>query len=71
MKNQDWAAIRNSLAGGLSDEESRIIELLIDGKTMLEIGQILDQHRSMIWRKMQKIKKRNRERLSTAAPPRA
>ncbi len=70
MKSQDWAAIRNSLTGSLSDEESRIIELLIDGKTMVEIGQVIDQHRSMVWRKMEKVKKRSRERLSTVTPPR-
>ena len=35
-----------------------IIDLLIERKTMAEIGEILGQHRSMIWRKMQKIKKR-------------
>jgi DNA-binding CsgD family transcriptional regulator len=58
MRKHDWAATRKSLAGKLTDEEARIVDMLIEGKSTVEIGRILDQHRSMIWRKTQRIKKR-------------
>jgi len=59
MKGTDWVAIKSRLAGKLSDDESRIVELLIQGKTMAAAGQILGQHRSMVWRKMQRVKERS------------
>ena len=58
MAAQDWTTLRTSLAGKLSEEESRIIDLLISGKSTVEIGRLLGQHRSMVWRKLQKIRKR-------------
>lgn len=57
MATQDWPALKASLAGKLSDEEARILDLLADGKSTVEIGRVLGQHRSMIWRKVQRIKK--------------
>ena len=59
MKRPDWVTIKNRLAGRMSDDEFRIVELLIKGKTMVEVGQILGMHRSMVWRRMQRIKDRS------------
>jgi DNA-binding CsgD family transcriptional regulator len=58
MNKDDWIATKRSLSGKLSDEELRIVDMLIDGKTQPEIGRVLGQHRSMVWRKTQRIKKR-------------
>lgn len=58
MAAQDWAALRARLAGRLSDEDTQIVDLLVEGKSTVEIGHVLGQHRSMVWRKMQRIKKR-------------
>jgi hypothetical protein len=58
MTNRDWAAVKTILGSKLSEEESRIIDLLISGKSTVEVGRLLGQHRSMIWRKVEKIQKR-------------
>ena len=58
MKPAEWAIIKSRPASTLSDEESKIVDLLIAGKSTVEIGKILGQHRSMVWRKLQKIRKR-------------
>lgn len=58
MSKQDWAALKALQAGSFSEEESRIVDLLIAGKSTVEIGRILRQHRSMVWRKIERIKKR-------------
>lgn len=42
----------------LLKEEQRIVDMLAAKKTMPDIGKALGQHRSMIWRKVQKIKVR-------------
>jgi DNA-binding NarL/FixJ family response regulator len=53
----DWADARLRLTS-LTEEEQLIVNMLIDGKTLPDIGKALGQHRSMIWRKVEKIKKR-------------
>jgi hypothetical protein len=53
----NWAEARTKLTA-LTDEELRIVEMLAERKTMPDIGKTLGQHRSMIWRKVQKLKKR-------------
>ena len=58
MSKHDWAKTKQSLAGKLSAEEVCIVDMLIDRKSTVEIGRILGQHRSMVWRKMQRLKKR-------------
>jgi hypothetical protein len=57
-RKDDWAKIRDTCAGHLTEEETRIVAALADGKTMPEIGRLLGQHRSMIWRKTKKIERR-------------
>ena len=57
-KKAEWETIRLQLAGRLSDEERRIVDALAEGKTMPEVAQLLGQHRSMIWRKAEKIRAR-------------
>jgi len=57
-KKAEWETIRSQLVGQLSDEEQRIVDALADGKTMPEVAQMLGQHRSMIWRKSQRIRSR-------------
>jgi hypothetical protein len=56
--NSPWTATKTKLAGELSNEEARIVDMLIASKTMVDIGRELGQHRSMVWRKIQRIKKR-------------
>lgn len=51
----NWAEAKVDLSS-LTDEEQRIVEMLAVKKTMPEIGNALGQHRSMIWRKVEKIK---------------
>lgn len=58
MKSAKWQEIKGKLTSQLSDEEARVLDMLIDGKSMVEIGAALGQHRSMIWRKTERIKKR-------------
>lgn len=58
MSKHDWTKIKQALAGELSAEEARIVDLLIDHQSTVEIGRILGQHRSMVWRKMERLKKR-------------
>jgi hypothetical protein len=52
----DWVEAKRKLTT-LTDEEKVIVDMLADKKTQPEIGKALGQHRSMIWRKVQKIKK--------------
>jgi DNA-binding CsgD family transcriptional regulator len=59
MVKHDWATTKKALTGRLSDEEERIVDMLIGGMSTVEIGRILGQHRSMIWRKTQQIRKRS------------
>jgi len=59
MVKHDWTTTKRALTGRLSDEEERIVDMLIDGMSTVEVGRILGQHRSMIWRKTQQIKKRS------------
>jgi DNA-binding NarL/FixJ family response regulator len=57
-RKAEWSRIQDRLAGQLSEEEQRIVAALAEGKTMPEVGRMLGQHRSMIWRKTQRIKAR-------------
>lgn len=52
----DWSKIAGE--SELSDEERRIVELLAARKSLPAIGKELGQHRSMIWRKIERIKAR-------------
>lgn len=52
----DWSMIAGKAE--LSDEEHRIVELLAARKSLPDIGKELGQHRSMIWRKIERIKAR-------------
>lgn len=51
----DWSSVKNRLSS-LSDEDQRIVDMLAERRTQPEIAQALGQHRSMIWRKVQRIK---------------
>lgn len=53
----DWAEAKSKL-GVMSDEDQRIVDMLAQRWTMPDIGKALGQHRSMIWRKVEKIKAR-------------
>ena len=61
MSRPDWTKIKESLASRLSPEETYIIDMLIARKSLVEIGRVLGQHRSMVWRKVERLKKRARE----------
>lgn len=54
----DWNFVRKTLAGTLSAEEDRILDLLINGQSTPSIARALQQHRSMIWRKVQQLRAR-------------
>lgn len=51
----NWAVAKAKL-GPLSDEEQRIIDMLAADKTQAEIAAELGQHRSMVWRKVRKLR---------------
>jgi DNA-binding CsgD family transcriptional regulator len=53
----DWGKAKAKLSS-LTDEEQRIVNMLAERKTLPAIGKALSQHRSMIWRKVEKIKVR-------------
>jgi IS30 family transposase len=53
---EDWSRILERVGGRLSEEEKTIARARADGKTMREIGRMLGQHRSMIWRKSKRIR---------------
>ena len=57
MNKHDWVSTSRQLASKLSDEEKRIVDMLVSGKSMVEIGRVLGQHRSMVWRKIERIKR--------------
>jgi DNA-binding CsgD family transcriptional regulator len=59
--NVDWVGDAKKKLTALTDEEKVILDMLAENKTQPDIGRALGQHRSMIWRKVQKIKKRLRE----------
>jgi IS30 family transposase len=52
----DWKSVRSRIQ--VSDEEGRIIDMLAAKKSLPDIGKALGQHRSMIWRKVERIKQR-------------
>lgn len=54
----DWSAIRSRLAGALSKEDERILDLLVSGESTPAIARAMGQHRSMIWRKAQQLRMR-------------
>ena len=58
-RKAEWSQIRDMLAGQLSEEEQLIVAALAEGKTMPEVGRMLGQHRSMIWRKTKRIRARS------------
>jgi DNA-binding Lrp family transcriptional regulator len=55
MQKPDWSKIRARLAGSLSDENRRILDLLVQDKTQPEIGKELGLHRSAVWRRIRKL----------------
>jgi DNA-binding CsgD family transcriptional regulator len=54
----DWTSIRSSLQGALSDDDARLLDLLVAGKSTPQIAVILGVHRSRIWRRSQVLKQR-------------
>jgi IS30 family transposase len=52
----DWKNVLGDAALHLSDEDRRIVGLLALGSSTPEIARELGQHRSMIWRKMLRIR---------------
>ena len=53
---QEWVTVRDALTGALSKEDQRLLELLIKGESTPTIARALGQHRSMIWRKAQRLR---------------
>jgi IS30 family transposase len=51
----NWTEAKAKL-NSLTEEERRIVEMLASEQTMPNIAKALGQHRSMIWRKVEKIK---------------
>lgn len=58
VKTEQWRQLQSDLQGQLSDEDSRILALLAEGKTQPEIGRRLGLHRSAVWRRVSKLKKK-------------
>jgi DNA-binding CsgD family transcriptional regulator len=53
----NWEHVKAKL-NDLTEEERRIVDMLAAGDTLPTIGKSLGQHRSRIWRKVEKIKAR-------------
>lgn len=53
---EEWTGIRTRLAGSLSKEDRQILDLLVNGESTPSIARALGQHRSMIWRKAQRLR---------------
>lgn len=58
MTARQWLSIIE--VDRLTEEERRIVSLLADGKTQPEIAAILGLHRSAVWRRIAKLRKRTR-----------
>jgi IS30 family transposase len=56
----DWSHVVATVE--LSDEERQIVQMLAAKKSLPDIAKSLGQHRSMIWRKVERIKARLQER---------
>lgn len=54
----DWKAIKRSVLGALSPEEPRLLDMLIAGNSTPLIARTLGQHRSMVWPKIDRLRKR-------------
>ena len=54
----DWASARSTFQGTLSDDDTRLLDLLASGKSTPKIAAILGEHRSRVWRRSQEIKER-------------
>ncbi len=52
----DWNRVKATLT--LSEEETKIVDMLAARRSLPDIGRALGQHRSMIWRKVERIKSR-------------
>ena len=52
----DWPLVAATVQ--LSDEERLIVQMLAAKKSLPDIAKALGQHRSMIWRKVERIKAR-------------
>jgi len=54
----DWTSVRSSLQGVLSDDDARLLDLLVAGKSTPQIATIIGEHRSRVWRRSQQLKQR-------------
>jgi DNA-binding CsgD family transcriptional regulator len=52
----DWKDVNEKRSASLSDEDREIVSLLALGRSTPEIAKALGQHRSMVWRKVQRIR---------------
>lgn len=51
----NWQETKAALTS-LTDDEQKVLSMLEEGKNQAQIAHTLGQHRSMIWRKVQRIK---------------
>ena len=58
VQREEWLNILDQIGDELSEEERRIAKALADGKSTPDVSRMLGQHRSMIWRKAQRIRAR-------------
>lgn len=56
MTQIDWQAARVTLKGKISEEDERIVDLLVAHKSTPDIAKSLGTNRSAVWRRIQKIK---------------
>jgi DNA-binding NarL/FixJ family response regulator len=52
----DWAAMRPTDLTKLTQEEARLLDMLAEGKSTPAIARETGEHRSMVWRKVQRLK---------------
>jgi uncharacterized membrane protein len=57
IQRPDWSTARGKLTD-LSSEDEKILDLLIQGRTQPEIGEELGMHRSAVWRRVTRLRKR-------------
>jgi len=56
LEKSSWSDLRERLKEQLTEEERQIVDLLVAGTSTPDIAKKLGQHRSMIWRKIQRIR---------------
>jgi len=53
-----WKSVHAEQLQSLSEAERKLFSLLAQGKSQVEIGKILNLHRSAVWRRVARLRKK-------------